>query len=186
MEVKSGHKENRTCLIVNSSDKSSSNAKIENYTGIFGEVYFENRGTIPIREIEITKCSFKMRKGNNNILEDFSLNAIGKLEVNIRQESPFKFLLCYLYDNNENMLCDPRYTPNGSLHAEAVKKKRMYDNQLRCYLPVIIDLYEKLSFSFKLTAQDGRVYEQNHTIEIKLRGEGGTYTPKADKPRLLK
>lgn len=66
------------------------------------------------------------------------------------------------------------------------KKKRMYDDQLRCYLDVIIDLYDEMTFTLRFTAQDGSVYEQEHTIKIELAGNGGIYKPVVKKAVLVK
>ena len=61
----------------------------------------------------------------------------------------------------------------------------MYDDQLRCYLPVMIDLYDELTFTFRFTSQDGSIYEQKHTVKIELIGDGGIYTPTADVATLI-
>lgn len=171
--------------IFNSSEKNSSNAKIDNYSGLFGELYLENRGELPIKEIEITACHFKMRESNDYDLEDFSLATQGKLDVDIGRDSPFIILIGYLFDNGNRLLCDPKYAVEGSLHAKAIQKKKMYDDQLRCYLPVMIDLYDELTFTFRFTSQDGSIYEQEHTVKINLSGDGGIYTPTASVATLI-
>lgn len=176
-QTTTGNHLNRVCAIFNSSAKNSSNTKIDNYSGLFGELYFENRGELPIKEIEIAECHFTMRKNNDYDLEDFSLVPQGKLDVDIGRDSPLIILIGYLFDNDTHLLCDPKYSPEGILNAEAIQKKKMYDDQLRCHLPVIIDLYDELIVTFRFTAQDGSVYEQEHTVKIELSGEGGIYTP---------
>ncbi|MEH2930490.1 hypothetical protein VSQ48_11345 [Candidatus Ventrimonas sp. KK005] len=186
MEKETKNHLNRMCVIFNSSKKHSSNAHIDNYTGLFGELYFENRGLLPIKEIEMTKCHFKMRKNNDYDLEDFTLKTLGKLDVDIRRDSQFIIFIGYLFDNDNHLLCDPKYSPHGILIAEAIVKKKMYNDQLRCYLPVMIDLYDELTFTFKFTSQDGSVYTQKHTIKIELNGNGGIYTPTAGIATLIK
>ena len=185
MEKKTKNHLNRMCMIFNSSKKHSSNAHIDNYTGLFGELYFENRGLLPIKEIEMTKCHFKMRKNNDYDLEDFTLKTLGKLDVDIRQDSQFIIFIGYLFDYDNHLLCDPKYSPRRILIAEAIVKKKMYNDQLRCYLPVI-DLYDELTFTFKFTSQDGSVYTQKHTIKIESNGNGGIYTPTAGIATLIK
>lgn len=184
-EIETGNTLNRICAIVNSSTKHSSNAHIDNYSGLFGELYFQNRGEIPIKEIEIIKCDFKMRDSNDYQLKDFSLSTQGKLDVDIGRDSQLVVLLGYLYDNNEHLLCDPKYVSDGLLDLETIQKKRMFDDQLRCYLPVMIDLYDELSLTFRFTAQDGSVYEQEHKIIITLSGDGGIYTPTSSVAQLI-
>lgn len=186
MEKKTKNHLNRMCMIFNSSKKHSSNAHIDNYTGLFGELYFENRGLLPIKEIEMTKCHFKMRKNNDYDLEDFTLKTLGKLDVDIRQDSQFIIFIGYLFDYDNHLLCDPKYSPRRILIAEAIVKKKMYNDQLRCYLPVMIDLYDELTFTFKFTSQDGSVYTQKHTIKIESNGNGGIYTPTAGIATLIK
>lgn len=186
MEKKSNNHLNRVCTIFNSSQKHSSNAHIDNYSGLFGELHFENRGALSIKEIEITKCHFKMRRNTDYELEDFQLTAQGKLDVDIGRDAPLIVLVGYLFDNDTHLLCDPKYATGGSLHAEAIQKKKMYDDQLRCYLPVMIDLYEELTFTFRFTSQDGSAYEQEHTVKIELCGDGGIYTPTANVAILIK
>ncbi len=186
MEKKTKNHLNRMCMIFNSSKKHSSNAHIDNYTGLFGELYFENRGLLPIKEIELTKCHFKMRKNNDYDLEDFTLKTLGKLDVDIRQDSQFIIFIGYLFDYDNHLLCDPKYSPRRILIAEAIVKKKMYNDQLRCYLPVMIDLYDELTFTFKFTSQDGSVYTQKHTIKIESNGNGGIYTPTAGIATLIK
>ena len=132
-EIETGNTLNRICAIVNSSTKYSSNDHIDNYSGLFGELYFQNRGEIPIKEIEITKCDFKMRDSNDYQLEDFSLSTQGKLDVDIGRDSQLIVLLGYLYDNDEHLLCDPKYVSDGLLDLKTVQKKKMFDDQLRCY-----------------------------------------------------
>ena len=61
----------------------------------------------------------------------------------------------------------------------------MYDDQLRCYLPVMIDIYDELTFTFRFTSQDGSIYEQEHTVNINLSGDGGIYTPTASVAKLI-
>ena len=126
-----------------------------------------------------------MRESNDYDLEDFSLATQGKLDVDIGRDSPFIILIGYLFDNGNRLLCDPKYTVEGSLHAEAIQKKKMYDDQLRCYLPVMIDLYDELTFTFRFTSQDGSIYEQEHTVKINLSGDGGIYTPTASVATLI-
>lgn len=184
-EIETGNTLNRICAIVNSSTKYSSNDHIDNYSGLFGELYFQNRGEIPIKEIEITKCDFKMRDSNDYQLEDFSLSTQGKLDVDIGRDSQLIVLLGYLYDNDEHLLCDPKYVSDGLLDLKTVQKKKMFDDQLRCYLPVMIDLYDELSLIFRFTAQDGSVYEQEHKIKITLSGDGGMYTPTSSVAQLI-
>lgn len=184
-EIETGNTLNRICAIVNSSTKYSSNDHIDNYSGLFGELYFQNRGEIPIKEIEITKCDFKMRESNDYQLEDFSLSTQGKLDVDIGRDSQLIVLLGYLYDNDEHLLCDPKYVSDGLLDLKTVQKKKMFDDQLRCYLPVMIDLYDELSLIFRFTAQDGSVYEQEHKIKITLSGDGGMYTPTSSVAQLI-
>lgn len=186
MEKKTKNHLNRMCMIFNSSKKHSSNAHIDNYTGLFGELYFENRELLPIKEIEMTKCHFKMRKNNDYDLEDFTLKTLGKLDVDIRQDSQFIIFIGYLFDYDNHLLCDPKYSPRRILIAEAIVKKKMYNDQLRCYLPVMIDLYDELTFTFKFTSQDGSVYTQKHTIKIESNGNGGIYTPTAGIATLIK
>lgn len=173
----------RICLIVNSSEKPSS-AKIENYTGLFGELHFENRGELAIKHIQLMSYSFKMRKNTGlGLEEDFTLESSDDgFEVNIGRGSPFIFYIGYLYDNGKRMLCDPRYIENGKPKPEEIAKKRIEDNQLRCYLPVIIDLFEEVTMVFKMTAQDGSEYTQAHTLRIELEGEGGIYKPISEIP----
>ena len=184
-EIETGNTLNRICAIFNSSTKYSSNDHIDNYSGLFGELYFQNRGEIPIKEIEITKCDFKMRDSNDYQLEDFSLSTQGKLDVDIGRDSQLIVLLGYLYDNDEHLLCDPKYVSDGLLDLKTVQKKKMFDDQLRCYLPVMIDLYDELSLIFRFTAQDGCVYEQEHKIKITLSGDGGMYTPTSSVAQLI-
>ena len=184
-EIETGNTLNRICAIVNSSTKYSSNDHIDNYSGLFGELYFQNRGEIPIKEIEITKCDFKMRESNDYQLEDFSLSTQGKLDVDIGRDSQLIVLLGYLYDNDEHLLCDPKYVSDGLLDLKTVQKKKMFDDQLRCYLPVMIDLYDELSLIVRFTAQDGSVYEQEHKIKITLSGDGGMYTPTSSVAQLI-
>lgn len=62
----------------------------------------------------------------------------------------------------------------------------MQDDQLRCFLPVMIDLYDELSLTFRFTAQDGNVYEQEHKVKITLCGDGGIYTPTSSTAQLIK
>ncbi len=185
IQTTTGNKLNRVCAIFNSSAKNSSNAQIDNYSGLFGELYFENRGEMPIKEIEVTECYFKMRRNNDFYLEDFSLATQGRLDVDIGRDSPFIILIGYLFDNGDRLLCDPKYAAGGRLNAEAIQKKKMYDDQLRCYLPVMIDLYDELTFTFRFTSQDGSIYEQKHTVKIELIGDGGIYTPTADVATLI-
>lgn len=123
-ETATGNTLNRICAIINSSAKHSSNAHVDNYSGLFGELYFQNRGEISIREIEITRCDFKMRKSNDFQLEDFCLSAQGKLDVDIGRDSQLIVLLAYLYDNNEHLLCDPKYISDGLLDIETIKMKK--------------------------------------------------------------
>ena len=63
-----------------------------------------------------------MRESNDYDLEDFSLATQGKLDVDIGRDSPFIILIGYLFDNGNRLLCDPKYTVEGSLHAEAIQK----------------------------------------------------------------
>lgn len=84
------------------------------------------------------------------------------------------------------MLCDPKYVSGGALNEDAILKKKMYDDQLRCYLPVMIDLYDEMAITIRFTAQNGRVYEQKHTVKIDLCGDGGIYTPTASVATLIK
>lgn len=186
IQTTTGNSLNRVCAIFNSSSKDSSNAQIDNFSGLFGEVYFENRGELPIKEIEISNCHFKMRTSNDYHLEDFSLTAQGKLDVDIGRDSPFIVLIGYLFDNGNHLLCDPKYASNGTLNENAVQKKKMYDDQLRCYLPVMIDLYDEMTITFKFTSQDGSIYEQKHMVKIELSGDGGMYTPTASVVTLIK
>lgn len=176
-ETETGYKVNRICNIVNASSKSSSNTRIDNYTGLFGELHFENRGTVPIKEIEMTSYRFKMKEDTKYTLEDFELTPIGKLNVDIERGSPLILYIGYLFDNDEHMLCDPQYMSNDGLRLDAVQKKKMQDDQLRCYLDVIIDLYDEMSFTLRYTAQDGSTYDQEYTISINRFGEGGIYNP---------
>lgn len=176
-EIETGNLLNRTCLIMNSSSKSSSNAQIDNYSGLFGEVHFENRGTVAIKEIEIANCHFKMRENTGYDLQDFDLTPVGKLDVDIERGEPFIIFVGYLFDNDEHRICDPRYMDDEGLREDAMQKKRMYDDQLRCYLDVIIDLYDEMTFTLRFTAQDGSVYEQEHSVKIELAGNGGIYKP---------
>ena len=176
-EIATGNLLNRVCLISNSSSKSSSNAQIDNYSGLFGEVYFENRGAVAIKEIEITSCHFKMRENTGYDLEDFDLTPVGKLDVDIERGSPFIMFVGYLFDNDEHRICDPKYMNDEGLRKDVMQKKRMYDDQLRCYLDVIIDLYDEMTFTLRFTAQDGSVYEQEHSVKIELAGNGGIYKP---------
>lgn len=180
IDLRTGDKLNRICAIFNSSEKHSTNAQIDNYSGLFGEIHFENRGDIGIKKIEIINCSFKMREVPGLDLEDFSLEPSGALDVDIGRGSPFIMFIGYLYDNDNHMMCNPKYVTNGRLNPTEIEKKRMFDDQLRCYLPVIIDLYEELSFTFRFTAQDGSEYTQTHTIQIQLDGDGGIYNPKSN------
>lgn len=176
-EVATGNLLNRTCLILNSSSKSSSNAQIDNYSGLFGEVHFENRGAVAIKEIEVTSCHLKMRENTGYDLQDFDLTPVGKLDVDIERGEPFIIFVGYLFDNDEHRICDPRYMNDEGLREDAMQKKRMYDDQLRCYLDVIIDLYDEMTFTLRFTAQDGSVYEQEHSVKIELAGNGGIYKP---------
>ena len=176
-EIETGNLLNRTCLILNSSSKSSSNAQIDNYSGLFGEVHFENRGAVAIKEIEVASCHLKMRENTGYDLQDFDLTPVGKLDVDIERGSPFIIFVGYLFDNDEHRICDPRYMNDEGLRKDAMQKKRMYDDQLRCYLDVIIDLYDEMTFTLRFTAQDGSVYEQEHTVKIELAGNGGIYKP---------
>lgn len=176
-EIATGNLLNRVCLISNSSSKPSSNAQIDNYSGLFGEVYFENRGAVAIKKIEITSCHFKMRENTGYVLEDFDLTPVGKLDVDIERGSPFIMFVGYLFDDDEHKICDPRYMNDEGLRKDAMQKKRMYDDQLRCYLDVIIDLYDEMTFTLRFTAQDGSVYEQKHSVKIELAGNGGIYKP---------
>ena len=185
IQTTTGNQLNRVCAIFNSSSKNSSNTQIDNYSGLFGELYFENRGELSIKEIEITECHFKMRESNDYDLEDFSLATQGKLDVDIGRDSPFIILIGYLFDNGNRLLCDPKYAVEGTLNAEAIQKKKMYDDQLRCYLPVMIDLYDELTFTFRFTSQDGSIYEQEHTVNRNLSGDGGIYTPTASVATLI-
>lgn len=186
VQTATGNRLNRVCAIFNSSTKNSSNAQIDNYSGLFGEVYFENRGELSIREIEITDCHFKMRASNDYDLEDFSLAAQGKLDIAIGRDSPLVILIGYLFDNGNHLLCDPKYALEGTLDKEAIQKKKMYDDQLRCYLPVMIDLYDEVTVTFKFTSQDGSTYEQQHTVKIELSGDGGIYKPISSVPTQIK
>lgn len=176
-EIETGNLLNRTCLILNSSSKSSSNAPIDNYTGLFGELHFENRGSLPIKEIEITSCHFKMRENTPYDLEDINLTPVGKIDVDIERGAPFIMFVGYLFDNDEHRFCDPQYMTDEGMHDEAMRKKKMYDNQLRCHLNIIIDLYDEMTFTLRFTAQDGSIYDQEHTIKIQLDGNGGIYEP---------
>lgn len=174
-EIATGNRLNRICLILNSSPKSSSNAHIDNYTGLFGELHFENRGTLSIKQIEIKSCRFKMRENTPYDLEDFDLTPVGKIDVDIERGAPFIMFVGYLFDNDEHRFCDPQYMTDKGMHDEAMRKKKMYDNQLQCYLDIIIDLYDEMTFALRFTAQDGSVYEQEHKIQIELAGNGGIY-----------
>lgn len=71
------------------------------------------------------------------------------------KRSKYMNYIRYLFDNGNRLLCDPKYAVEGTLNAEAIQKKKMYDDQLRCYLPVMIDLYDELTFTFRFTSQDG-------------------------------
>lgn len=122
-EIETGNLLNRTCLILNSSPKSSSNAQIDNYSGLFGEVHFENRGAVAIKEIEIADCHFKMRENTEYDLEDFDLTPVGKLDVDIERGEPFIIFVGYLFDNDEHRICDPRYMNDEGLRKDAMQKK---------------------------------------------------------------
>ena len=61
----------------------------------------------------------------------------------------------------------------------------MYDDQLRCYLQVMIDLYDEMTCTLRFTSQDGSIYEQEHTVKINLSGDGGIYTPTASVATLI-
>lgn len=176
-EMETGKHINRACAIFNSSKKHSSYACIDYYSGLFGELYFENRGVLPIKEIEIIKCHFKMRMDTEYDLEDFDLETQGKLDVDIGRDDPLILFIGYLFDNDSHLLCDLQYICEGRLKQESVQKKKMYNDQLRCYLPVMIDLYKELTFIFRFTSQDGSVYEQEHAVKIELTEDGGIYKP---------
>lgn len=126
-----------------------------------------------------------MRKNTDYALEDFDLSTQGELDVDVGRDAPFIIFIGYLFDNDTHLLCDPKYASDGSLNAEIIQKKKMYNDQLRCYLPVIIDLYEEVTFTFKFTSQDGSIYEQDHSVKIKLSGDGGIYTPTASMATLI-
>ena len=187
IETITGNKYNRRCLIMNSSNKHSSSSPIANYSGLFGELHLQNRGDVVITRIEIAECRFVMRNDTGFGLEDFSLEPSGYLDVDIGRDSPLILYIGYLYDNDSHMLCNPQYVVNGVLDSGAMEKKRMFDDQLRVYLPVIIDLFEEMSITFRLTTQDGRVYLQTSTMRVLERdmNGGGMYVPDTPPAQLV-
>lgn len=177
--------DNKPCLIFNSSSHDSSSAEIANYSGLFGEVYLENRGETKVIQIEIIECFFKMRPNKHN-WKDFSLKGEGKLNIDLSQDSPFIFYVGYLCDNDSHMICNPNYMIDGKLCEDAIKVKKLKTDQLNCYLPIIIDLYEELDLVIKYTSIDGTQYIQRHTIKVLLEDEGGRYISEASRARVVR
>ncbi len=175
---------NRICIIANSSNTDSSIGKINNYTGFFGEIYFENRGMLGIKKIKIVDCTFKMNKTCGYDLEDFKLEPIGEIDVDISRGFPFVAFIAYLFNEGSYMLCDPQYIQDSHLQNNVMQKKKNYDNQLRCHLPVIIDLYDEMSFTLEYVAQNGYTYTQTQIIEIERDECGGWYKPKLEPAKI--
>lgn len=175
---------NRICIILNSSSTGSSSSKINNFTGLFGEIYFENRGTLGIKKIKIIDMSFKMNKTYGYDVEDFKLETVGEIDVDISRGFPFVAFIGYLYNEGAHMLCDPKYVEDSHLREDAMRKKRNYDNQLSCHLPVIIDLYDEVSFTFEYVAQNEVTYTQTQTVKIERDECGGWYKPKPEPAKI--
>lgn len=171
---------NRKCIIFNSSLKNSSEGGIDNYTGIFGELCYVNRGELGIRKIELKSCKFTMKNK-----EEISLTPEGSFDVDIERGGTFIAFIAYLYDTSARCLCNQKYIENGKLNKESMDLKKNFNDQLRCTLPVIIDEYDKLETEFILSAQDGKKYCQKHIIEIKTSGNGGVYCPSTERAELI-
>ena len=173
---------NRMCIVCNSSRKNTANEKPDNYSGIFGELHFVNRGAL-IKRIEITQCCFIMRDNPALSLEKkFSLAPDGVLDVNVERGSAFILYISYLYDDDSYRLCNPKYITDGKLNQGQIEAKRNEENQLRCNLPVIIDLYDQFIFTFKYLTQRDDEYKQTFIIKIKMDNyedeeSGGVYNP---------
>lgn len=178
--VRDGLKLNQFSIIYNASRKHTNNDIPENYTHIFGEVHLENRGGVTIKSIKLENCNFIMRKDTGLRLEhEFSLETEGNESINLQKGQSLIIYIAYLFDNDDHRLCDPScLDENGRLNSDAMNYKRNEENQLRCPLPVIIDLYDELHFTLQYTTfPDNKEYQQHFIIKIQTEMEkGNKYT----------
>ena len=167
--VRDGVRLNRICIVYNTSRKHTNNETPECYSRIFGEVYFENRGGSTIKSIEIIECRFIMRRNTGlELTNEIALQTQGCVSVNIQKGQRLIVYIAYLFDKDDHMLCNPFcLDENGQLKQNIMELKHNEEDQLRCPLPVIIDLYERMIFTFRYTtAPDNHIYEQTFLIEI--------------------